>query len=37
MLLKKYTNLTFRIVPGGEHSEASWEKQIPVFMDCLGL
>ena len=19
------------------HSEASWEKQIPIFMECLGL
>ena len=37
LLLKKRVNLTFRIVPGGTHSEASWEKQIPVFMDCLGL
>ena len=37
LLLKKRVNLTFRIVPGGTHSEASWEKQIPVLMDCLGL
>ena len=37
LLLKKRVNLAFRIVPGGNHSEASWEKQIPVFMDCLGL
>ena len=37
MLLTKRVNLAFRIVPGGNHSEASWEKQIPVFMDCLGL
>lgn len=22
---------------GGHHSEASWEKQIPIFMECLGL
>ena len=36
-LLKKGVNLTFRIVPGGTHSEASWEKQIPIFMECLGL
>ena len=37
MLLTKRVNLAMRIVPGGTHSEASWEKQIPVFMDCLGL
>jgi len=37
LLLTKRANLAFRIVPGGDHSEASWEKQIPVFMDCLGL
>ena len=37
LLLKKRANLTFRIVPGGTHSEASWEQQIPVFMDCLKL
>ena len=36
-LLTKRVNLAFRIVPGGNHSEASWEKQIPIFMDCLGL
>ena len=37
LLLKKRANLTFRIVPGGTHCEASWEQQIPVFMDCLKL
>lgn len=37
MLLTKHVNLAFRIVPGGTHSEASWEQQIPIFMDCLGL
>ncbi len=37
LLLKKQVNLTLRIVPGGEHCEASWERQIPVFMDCLGV
>ena len=37
LLLTKHVDLTFRIVPGGTHSEASWEKQIPIFMDCLGL
>ena len=36
-LLNRGVMLTCRIVPGGEHSEASWEQQIPVFMDCLKL
>ena len=37
LLLTKRVNLTLRIVPGGNHSEASWEKQVPIFMECLGL
>lgn len=37
LLLEKNVNLAFRIIPGGTHSEGSWEKQIPIFMDCLGL
>ncbi len=37
LLMTKQANITLRIVPGGTHCEASWEKQIPVFMDCLGL
>ena len=37
LLLAKRVNLTLRVVPGGNHSEASWEKQIPIFMECLGL
>lgn len=37
LLLSKDTNPTFRIVPGGTHCEASWERQIPVFMACLGI
>ena len=37
LLLTKRVNLALRIVPGGTHCEASWEKQIPIFMDCLGL
>ncbi len=37
LLLTKQVDLTMRIVPGGDHSEASWERQIPIFMDCLGL
>ena len=34
-LLEKGTKLNLRIVPGGEHCEASWEEQIPFFMDTL--
>lgn len=37
LLMTKCVNLTFRIIPGGTHCEASWEKQIPIFMECLGL
>lgn len=37
LLLTKRVNLALRIVPGGSHCEASWEAQIPIFMDCLGL
>lgn len=37
LLLTKRVNLAFRIVPGGTHSEESWERQIPIFMDCLDL
>ena len=37
ILLAKQVNLTMRIVPDGDHSEASWEKQIPIFMEILGL
>lgn len=37
LLMTKRVNLALRIVPDGTHCEASWEKQIPIFMDCLGL
>lgn len=37
LLMIKQVNLTLRIVPDGDHSEASWEKQIPIFMECLGV
>ena len=37
LLLTKHVDLSFRIIPGGTHSEASWEKQIPIFMECLGV
>lgn len=36
-LLEKGVSLSFRLIPGGTHCEASWEKQIPIFMACLGL
>ncbi|MBQ6716546.1 MAG: alpha/beta hydrolase, partial [Clostridia bacterium] len=36
-LMERDVNVTLRIIPGGTHSEASWEKQIPVFMACLNL
>lgn len=35
MLLDRGVFLTTRIVPGGEHCEASWERQIPFFMETL--
>ena len=34
-LLKRHILLDCRIVPGGNHSEASWERQIPFFMNTL--
>ena len=36
-LYTRGVNLTFRIVPGGTHSEDSWRAQVPVFMACLGF
>lgn len=35
LLLKRHVMLDCRIVPGGDHCEASWEKQIPFFMNTL--
>ena len=37
LLMTKRVNLAMRIVPDGDHSESSWEKQVPIFMECLGL
>ena len=37
LLMTKRVNLAMRIVPDGDHSEASWEKQVPIFMECLGI
>lgn len=34
-LLGRQIWLETRIVPGGNHCEASWERQIPFFMDAL--
>ena len=34
-LMEKGVLLNCRIVPGGEHCEASWERQIPIFMQTL--
>lgn len=35
LLMWKKLSLHCRIVPGGTHCEASWEKQIPFFMETL--
>ena len=35
LLIKKGVTLTSRLVLNGEHSEASWERQIPYFIDVL--
>ena len=35
LLQEKNVLLTSRVVPGGEHCEASWEKQIPFFLPAL--
>lgn len=35
LLQQKGVLLTSRIVPGGEHNEASWEKQNPFFLSTL--
>ena len=34
-LLTRGVKLTCRIVPGGDHCEASWERQIPFFIPTL--
>ena len=36
-LLRQGVDLTFRIVPGGTHSEASWQERLPVMFKCLGF
>ena len=37
LLLTRRVNVVLKIIPGGTHSESSWEKQIPVFMQFLEL
>lgn len=35
MLMEKRINVTSRIIPGGTHSEASWERQLPFVINTL--
>lgn len=35
LLMWRKVNLCCRIIPGGTHCEASWEKQIPFFMETF--
>ena len=35
ILVDRGIMLNSRIVPGGQHCEASWERQIPIFMQAL--
>ena len=35
LLIRKGALLTCRAVPGGVHSESSWERQVPLFLDVL--
>lgn len=35
LLTEKRVMLDFRIIPGGEHCEASWERQVPFFLNTL--
>ncbi len=37
LLLTKGLNVALRIIPGGTHSEKSWQQQIPKFMEYLAL
>ena len=34
-VMSRGVHLTLRIVPGGTHSEASWERQLPFVMETL--
>ena len=35
LLVERRVLVTSRMVPGGQHCEASWERQIPFFMNTL--
>ena len=35
LLVERRVRVTSRMVPGGQHCEASWERQIPFFMNTL--
>lgn len=37
LFIERGVNLTARIIEGGTHTEASWQKQIPYFMHALGF
>lgn len=37
LLLTRRVNVVLNIIPGGMHNESSWQKQIPAFMEYLGL
>lgn len=37
LLCQKGVAVTARIVPGGTHSETSWEREIPWFLKTLGI
>ena len=34
-LMERGVHVESRIIPGGTHTEASWERQVPFFMDAL--
>lgn len=36
-LMRRGVDLTFRVVPGGTHSEESWRERLPVVFECLGF
>lgn len=36
-LIEKNVAVTARVVAGGTHSESSWERQVPIFMQTLGF
>lgn len=36
LLTRSGADVAARLIPGGEHNEAAWEKRIPLFFDYLG-